>query len=72
MCMEENNEATRVCVICDKEKSIKSFNIIGKNKYRNKICKICFNMGLRIKDIETSKETRECPACKVTKPINQF
>ena len=70
--MEEMNEITRICAVCGKEKSINSYVVNGRNGYRHKICKVCVSMGLTRKDLAPPKETKKCPACEVTKPINQF
>jgi len=69
--MENNDEKTMVCVICEKEKLITGFTVYGRRGYRRKICKMCVNQGLTMKDIQI-KETRLCIACDVKKPINQF
>jgi hypothetical protein len=71
--MEENDEIKRICVVCGKEKSIKSYVVNGRNGYRHKICKVCVSMGLTRRDLAPlPKETRMCASCEVTKPINQF
>jgi hypothetical protein len=69
--MENNNEKTMVCVVCEKEKLITSFSIYGRKGFRRKVCKVCINQGLTMKDIKIS-ETKLCIACDVKKPINQF
>ena len=60
-----------VCVVCEKEKLITSFSVYGRKGFRRKVCKVCVNQGLTMKDIEIS-ETTLCIACNIKKPINQF
>ena len=69
--MEENDEIKRICVVCEKEKNITSFVVYGRKGFRRKVCKVCVNQGLTMKDIKTS-ETRTCASCNTKKSIKQF
>jgi len=69
--MEENKTATMICATCNVKKLITGFTVYGRRGYRRKICKMCVNQGLTMKDVKTV-ETKYCQACELVKPINQF
>jgi hypothetical protein len=73
--MEENNTHKVICQGCNREKSITSFTVYGRNGYRRKVCKICVSSGITTipKDIiEDNPELKYCPACNVLKSLKQF
>jgi hypothetical protein len=62
---------TKICVACEKEKSIDSFNTNKTNGYTSRRCKICVkNKNYKVED--EVGETKECKVCKEIKPVKQF
>jgi hypothetical protein len=70
--MEQKNPLKTIkCPTCNIEKSITSFTYNSTSNYTRKICKVCIQKGLTMKDVKIT-EDRCCEACEVVKPINQF
>jgi hypothetical protein len=69
--MIKDDENKKICVICNKEKSITSFAVNGRNNYRRKQCKVCVSQKLKIIKTPTLN-TKVCNACNIEKEIKQF
>ena len=69
--MVKDDENKKICVICNVEKSLSSFGVNGKNKYRRRQCKVCVSQ--RLKMIKTPVlNTKVCNACNIEKEIKLF